>query len=436
MPKIATIPREPDDCGWTNVLPERRVGRRLDADRTVDVVILGAGLCGLAAARRLHELDPGLEVVVIDAQGVGRGTSGRASGFLVGETDTATALPQAAGEGYLRQSRIGIESLRRVTREAGIDCDWDDTGWLRAAAGAAGEKTLEGLVPKLESLGAECRRLDADGLFEISGSRFYRRGVRVVGAPLVNAGKLIRGLADHLPSAVTLYEESPVSAIEPGSPHRLHAPGGTLRCRHLVIAANGYAPAVGFFKSRIFPLFTFGSLTRPLSEEEQRQLGGEREWGLLAMDPMGSSVRRTRDQRILIRNTAYYDRRLRVPERRRQVALDNHRSAFDRRFPDLAGLEFESTWAGLLGSVHNAMPSFGILAPRMVGAGGFTGAGMALGTAAGIALAEATLGQRSTAVRDFERLPPATWMPPEPFRSIGGGFLTHRLNAKADPATL
>jgi hypothetical protein len=49
----------------------------------------------------------------------------------------------------------------------------------------------------------------------------------------------------------------------------------------------------------MFPLFTFASLTRVLTRDEQSTLGGALEWGLVPEEPMGTTVRRTRDRRKL-----------------------------------------------------------------------------------------------------------------------------------------
>src|SRR5207253_1118478 len=69
---------------------------------------------------------------------------------------------------------------------------------------------------------------------------------------------------------------------------------------------NGYTPAVGFLARRVFPLFTFASLTRPLTADEQAFAGAEPEWGLVPEERMGSTVLRTRGHRLLVRNTVRY----------------------------------------------------------------------------------------------------------------------------------
>ncbi|KPY00807.1 hypothetical protein ALO62_200020 [Pseudomonas amygdali pv. myricae] len=53
----------------------------------------------------------------------------------------------------------------------------------------------------------------------------------------------------------------------------------------------------------MLPIYTYGSITRQLTQEEQAQLGGQPYWGIIPADPFGTTVRRTPDNRLLIRNS-------------------------------------------------------------------------------------------------------------------------------------
>lgn len=431
MRRIRTLPENDQNSGWLESLPPRPVKQRLQGDIKADCAIIGAGFCGLSIARRLNELRPDWKVVIIDAQKVGNGASGRSSGFVVDLTDAAALMEPAIRDGYVRLARAGIDGLRQLVQEHDIDCAWDEKGWIRACAGDKGQFYLDRLPPIYDQLGYHYQSLDAAGMEAITGTSFYRAGIRLPGYPLIQSGALVRGLADCLPESIDVYEESPVTAFETGPPHRLISPRGSIEAEHLFVATNGYTPFLGYFQSRIFPLYTFGSLTRVLTPEEQATLGGENEWGILAMDPMGSSVRRTRDQRLLIRNTIYHNNNLQVSEEKNRQILANHKLAYDVRFGKLGDIEFEYTWGGLMGSAKNSQLSFAEVSRQVYSAAGFTAAGIAMGTAAGQVLADFALGEDSQLVSDILALPKATWMPPNPFRSIGGSFMAERMNRQA-----
>jgi len=430
---VRALPSDDASCGWLETLPDRPLVRRLRSREIVDCAVIGAGFTGLAIARRLAELRPDWRIALIDAQRVGSGASGRASGFLVEYIDLAAKMSLAGRHRYLRVARRGIAHLKELARLSPFDCQWDETGWIRAAEGGAAERALEHWPGWLEEEKMPYRWLDRDGMHAVTGSSFYRAGIRLPGAPLIHAGALVRGLGATLPPNVELYEESPVTALDSvrGGRRRLTTTEGSVQAERVFLATNGYTPALGFLGRRVFPLFTFGSLTRRLTEEECQNLGGERQWGLLGTDAMGSSVRRTQDQRLLIRNTVHYSRNLRVDDSLEPAVREAHRRAFIARFPNLQNVNFEYTWSGLMGTVHNGNFNFGKLANGLYATAGFTGAGIAMGTAAGTLLADLALGEDSSLLHDIQALPGPTAMPPDPFRHFGGRWMVSRMNARA-----
>ena len=391
--RIRNLPSGDRDCGWLEILPPPPPPRRLEAAERADCAVIGAGFTGLAIARRLAEIRPGWRIAVLEAQRAGAGASGRSSGFVVDRAHFIARLEPETSRRYLQLCRSGIDALRGEVRRHGIACDWDETGWLHAAAGEEGAAALPRLRAWLDELGEPCEWLDAAGLARVTGTAHYRAGLRLPGSVLVQPAALARGLAAALPPNVDLFEESPVTAIDRGQRFRLTAGGGSVEADRLFLAANGATPALGFLGRRVFPLFTFGSLTRPLTSAEQDELGGEREWGLLAEDAMGSTVRRTRDQRILIRNSAYYTSRLAVDDALRLDMRALHRVAFLARFPALRQVDFDYTWGGILGASPNRGHSFGELAEGLFAAAGYTGAGIAMGTTAGRLLADLAAGE-------------------------------------------
>jgi glycine/D-amino acid oxidase-like deaminating enzyme len=428
---VRTVPQDDGDCGWIRTLPPPPPSRRLTTTERADCAVLGAGFTGLAIARRLAELRPDWRVIVLDAQRAGFGSSGRSSGFVVDRAHFIARMEPETSRRYLQLCRFGIGLLRDAVRTYTIDCDWDETGWIHAAAGEIGMAALPNLRAWLDDLREPYEWLDAAGLERITGTTCYKAGIRLPGSVLVQPAALVRGLAASLPAGVDLYEESPVRRIERRERFRLETDAGAVEAGRLFLAANGGTPALGFLRRRVFPLFTFGSLTRPLDRAEQEILGGEREWGLLAEDPMGSTVRRTRDQRILIRNTAHYAPGLKVDDTLRREARAQHRVAFLARFPALRHVEFEHTWGGAMGCSPNRGHSFGELDEGLFAAAGYTGAGIAMGTTAGTLLADLAVGAGSDLLDAMLSLPDPTRLPPQPFLGIGIRWQVAQMNASA-----
>lgn len=445
---VRVVPPDDDRGGWWHTAPDdERPIRRLEGDREADAVVVGAGFTGLAAARRLAELRPGWRIAVVDAARAGSGASGRSSGFLVDIAYFTTAMAPEDAERHVALSRAGIEELRERAAAAGIDCAWDDRGWLHVAAGEPGRRDLLTLREWLDRRGERYEWLDADGLAAVTGSRFYRAGVRLPGRPLVHAAALVRGLAAALPAEVELYEESAVLRFEHRSGRggrpaawRLSTSGGSITTPRVLLAANGCTPSLGFLGDRVFPLLTFASLTRPLTSNEAATLGGESEWGVLAQDPMGSSLRRTRDGRLLVRNTAAFSRRLGVGREALRKVREVHAAALARRFPELfppgAGADdgpvaLEHTWQGVMGATPTRRHFFGLVDEGVWATAGFTGAGIAQGTIAGRLLAELVCGEDSDLLRRMLALPAPGRIPPRPVQDLGIRWRVARMNAGA-----
>lgn len=429
--KARDLPSDDSHCGWLATLPPAPPPRRLEGRQRTDFAVIGAGFTGLAAARRLAEIAPEARIAIVDAQRAGAGASGRSSGFVVDLAGFIADMPEEHGERFIRLSRAGIHELRRLVAEHGIGCDWDERGFLHAAAGDSGMRSLENLHAWLEKRGERFEWLDRPAMEGVAGIPFYRAGIRLPGSVLIHAGALVRGLAAALPPSVELFEESAVRSIERGRGFHLKADRGSIVADKLIVALNGYSPGLGVAADRVFPLVTFGSLTRQLTPEEQADLGGEREWGLLAQDPMGSSVRRTRGQRLLIRNFVHYDSHFHTTIRTREKAMELHRQALSRRFPAFGGIEIEYSWAGVMGVSPNHFPFFGRLGPDGAAAAGFTGAGIAAGTTAGRLLADLVIGVDSDLLADQMALPGPRWLPPRPFLDLGIRVRVARMNASA-----
>lgn len=427
--RARAIPSPLGPCGWLPPRAQPPTVRRLEGTEVFDCAIVGAGFVGLAAAQRLAELRPEWRIAVVEAQTAGQGASGRSSGFLVDAASFIAAMPTAEADAFVRLSRSGMEALRSRVAAHEIDCDWDEHGFFHAAATDVGLASLETLTAWLADRGADHEVLEPDALEAAIGTDFYRRAVRVPGNIMVDAGRLVRGLAGALRSNVTLYERSPVTRIEPD--YKLTTPSGSLLAPRLVVAINAWSPSLGVVKRRVLPLLTFGSLTRPLTADEQRQVGEEQGWGVLAQDPVGASLRRTRDQRLLVRGGLAYDRDVALRGDQLARAEATNRQSLARRFPGLADVPFETTWAGPMGAVPSQRPFIGVIARRAYAIAGFTGAGIAVGTTLGRLAAERLAGVKSESLGDARRLARPRKLPPEPFLSLGIRWRVRKMNRLA-----
>lgn len=421
--KIGILPKADSNNGWLEILPPLPRPTVATGSITADCAVIGAGFTGLAAARRLAELFPAKHILLLDAGRIGNNAAGRCSGFAIDQAHNIRAKDFAgnlqAEKEQIAINRAGQDYLRDQVNAFQIECDWDEGGKIHAAATANGEAKLKAYARNLDLLEADYNWHGADRMRAVTGSSFYTSGLHTPGTVLMQPAALVRGLADTMPRNVTVLENSPVTAIHPGTPHRLELPQAQIETKTLIFANNGFAGQFGYFRNHLIPVVTWGSLTRPLTASEAETLDGEDSWAIIPADPFGTSVRRIPSGRILIRNIYSYSRGLNACENDRIWARAKHQSSLGNRFPMLPDLTLEYTWGGPLCLSRNGEPVFGQLDENVFGAFCLNGVGIARGTAYGKLLAEHIAGERSDLLDIMLKTGRPDKLPPEPFLGWG-----------------
>jgi glycine/D-amino acid oxidase-like deaminating enzyme len=414
-----------DGHGWGELLPPRQPTPALAGSHRVAWAVVGAGLTGLACARRLAQLHPTEGILLLDARCVGQGASGRNSGFAVATSQFNGGFDAGQLDNYHRVNRInlaGLDMLHALVAEHGIECQWRRDGFIHTAVDTAALREYDFFRRYLERLEVEHETLVAGDLQALLGSELYQAGIRVGDGALVQPAALVRGLADSLPANVRLHEQTPVLEVIDGNPLTLRLANGEVSCDKVVVATNYEAPQLGLTRRYIIGSTLAGSFTRVLTPAELDRLGSLREWGAISLHGGGATVRLTSDGRIKIRNTAEYHgaRLLSDAELAERQAI--HRAGFEKRFPQLAEVPFEFAWSGVEGITRNGTNFFGQQREGVFLAGGYNGSGVSRGTAFGTAIADYASGAESQTVSDCLGCAAAAWMPPRPLLDIGAFF--------------
>ena len=114
----------------------------------------------------------------------------------------------------------------------------------------------------------------------------------------MNPAALVRGLGDSLPENVTVYENSPVISVDYGDTITLTTSVGQVRASQLILGTGIYTEDFGFYKRSLIPIALSASLSRSLTIDEQKALGGQEDWGLTPVGMPGVTMRYTQDHRI------------------------------------------------------------------------------------------------------------------------------------------
>jgi glycine/D-amino acid oxidase-like deaminating enzyme len=411
-----TYPNYKNTCGWTSLLTPRTPNAALAKDIIVDYAIIGAGFTGIAAAHRLFELDNQAKIALVDASNIDEGSSARNSGFTGAEIIPRNVKPKSAAKA-MKQTHLMRESfnwLLEIIKSHGIDCDMHHVGTIRGAATDKGEASLRKVLEIAKANEITHRVLTRKDMQEHTGSDYYQFGLHFDYGHLLQPAALMRGLIDSLPQDIALYENTPVTKLSrDGDAWVLISPNGTLRAKNVILANNAFIPHLGYLKLRMTIIYTYATLTRPLTKSEQAQVGRNANWGLLPSHRLGSTIRRIEGDRIMVRSQYSHG-----------IELDNQKMAEDlhhsmtRRWPKLSHVDFDYIWGGTTSFTMNGAPWWGKITDGLYASAGCNGSGIAKGTMLGRNLADLICNNG-----DPNRVPnamgTASIIAPEPFRSIG-----------------
>ncbi len=363
---------------------------------------------------------------MLEAGEVAESAAGRNSGFMIdlphdlssdsyahGENDRETIAANRLAQGFARTLAEETQLPREV---------FDPSGKINAAATAGGEAQNHAYAEHLSAMGESSTHLDASDMKALTGTDFYRSGLHTPGTIMIQPAAYIRALAEAL-GRVSVYENSAVTGIErQGATWQVKTRCGTVSAARVILAVNGHVESFGLYKRRLMHVFTYASMTRAMTADEIRTLGGEARWSATPADPMGTSVRRISGvggDRIVTRARFTMDPSMEISDRRLARVGRLHAAKFRDRFPMLEGLETEYCWAGHLCLSLNGTQAFGEVEDGLISACCQNGLGTVRGTLAGMAAAELALGRPGNAARAMAGQPEPKRLPPEPFAWAG-----------------
>ncbi|MBM7068293.1 FAD-binding oxidoreductase [Actibacterium sp. 188UL27-1] len=371
----------------TDLLPLCPVAQ---GDLTCDVAVVGGGYTGLSAA--LHLAERGYDVVLLEAQRVGFGASGRNGGQVAtGQRLDQEALEDLVGTDEARRlwelSLSSVDLVHDLCDRHGIACDWQD-GLIEAlhTKGLAREASRYPDHMATQYGYTRMRNLDRAEMREAVESPAYVGGVLDEGSGHLHPLKYALGLARAaLNAGVRVFEQSRVSNLVAGDPVQLTTTHATVTARHVLLAANGYlgdlAPAVAAY---VMPINNFIVATAKLDNPEALIA---RNRAVADSKFVLNYFRRSADGRLLFGGGESYG--YRFP---RDIARTVRRP-LAQIFPQLAKIPFDYAWGGTLAITMSRLPHVTRLRGNILSASGFSGHGVALGTLAGQIMAETVAGQ-------------------------------------------
>ncbi|HBP28075.1 MAG: NAD(P)/FAD-dependent oxidoreductase [Advenella sp.] len=415
MSSRTTYPVYESRSGWNSLLPARTAKTNISIQSKYDFIVIGAGYTGLAAARRLAELNASASILVLEAGVVGEGSSARNSGFVIAlphNTNMSGHIsPAEVAQKQIRVYDGGLRWLKRLVDSYQIDCGWNPKGKYHGAATAEGAISLQNTARQYDKWGVPYQEISQAQLSERLGTQYYRYAIQTNSNIFMQPAALIRGLADNLPANVTLVENCPVLSVEQGREQGVLTAQGLIRGGKIIVANNGFARKLGFLKDRMFTIFTYAAITPELDAQQLALHGSEPEWGLIPANRMGTTLRKIQNKRFMVRSAYSYEK----PQTESTV-LELLTDCYRRRYPAAKSHRFEHLWGGATALTRNGATYFGEMSPNLFASVGCNGAGVLKGTCYGKLLAELILGHRTQELVDVLAMDKPNWLPPEPLR--------------------
>jgi len=364
-----------------------------EGERSCTVCIVGAGYTGLSAA--LHLAERGIDVVLLEANRIGWGASGRNGGQVgSGQRVEQTVLEQRHGLAHAKLLWQLAEDSKKLVKELiakhRIACDYTP-GILHADHRKSFVEDSRDYVEHLRLVYGyeDIRFVDGSEIREQVGSPRYFGGSLDTGAGHLHPLNFALGIGKAAAEAgASIFEETKVTAIEnPGhGPVTVRTERGTVRADHLILACNGYLGRLDrTTAAHVMPINNFVVATEPFSEDEAKKIIRD---NVAVADSkfVINYFRLSADRRLLFGGGETYG--YRFPDDIKSFV----RKPMLEIFPQLEDVAIDYGWGGTLSITPKRMPYFARPAPNVLTATGYSGHGVAMGALGGQILAEAVAG--------------------------------------------
>lgn len=366
-----------------------------------DVVIIGAGYTGLSCGYQLAK-QFSREVVILEANKVGWGCSGRNAGFVLRGTgrlglaqlqhkfgiETAALFHQEYG--------AAIENVKQMITAGNINCEMQQPGYLKIAHNL---KLGAELPAQAEFL---CRQFgyNAQYLSAAQLNADYMHNQQAFGAIRfpdcfgVNPLALAQGYALLAKqSGVNLYTGTPMQswAQNADGGFTVQTPSATVRCKQLIFATNGYTAKNLFpqLNTSCLPVLSSVIVTQPLSAEQLTLSGLNHTQLVMDTRALKYYYRKLPDNRLLFGGrSAVYGK-----DAEKAIYPARLLSALKTCFPMLSELRCDYHWSGWVAVSYDDLPRVCQAQPNVFYAAGYCGSGVSFSTQAGKRLAQLAMGE-------------------------------------------
>lgn len=396
-------------------------------------MIVGAGYTGLWTAWYLRERSPDLRIVVLEAEHVGFGASGRNGGWssaiLPMSLDTvADRHGAAAAHRMQRAMHHTVDEIERFADRHAAEHVFHRGGTLDVARSAPQESRLRAHLAEMQrhGFGADdyrwLDRADTEARVRMTDAR---GAIWTPHCGTVHPLRLAHALARAVAAAgVAIVEGVRVESVEPGRVVTTHGP---VRADTVVRATEGYTAALPGARRDLLPIYSLMIATEPLDDAVWREIGLDDRPTFADGRHLIIYGQRTADGRFAFggRGAPYhYGSRISSEFDHDGRIADLLATSLRRLFPALGDASITHHWGGVLAAPRDWHCSVRYdAATGLASAGGYAGDGVSTTNLAGRTLATLIGGPHRDGDDELVRLP---WVghrsrrwEPEPLRWLG-----------------
>lgn len=364
----------------------------LQGHLTTDVCVVGGGFSGVATAVELAE--KGYQVVLVEANRISWGASGRNGGQLIGGLGhNVSQFEKTIGkEGVNAIYQMGIECVEIVKERVAkynIACDLT-MGYMDVALKPRHVREFADFKDWKELIGYPypLRLLSAEETQDIVKSKKYCGGlINEQGYGHLHPLNLCIGEAQAADSlGARIFEQSRVQKITYGAKPTVHTEQGSVQANFVVLCGNAYLEnLVPSLATRVLPCASFIVATEPLGKRMQAVMTKN----VAVCDPRAALdyYRFSADGRLLFGGMANY-----TGLAPRDVTGTMRKKMLDV-FPQLKDVRIDYTWGGQMGIGLNRMPQLGRIENNVYYVQAYSGHGVAPTHMMGRVIANAIAGQ-------------------------------------------
>ena len=352
-PDLATRPFWCDDADY----PDSGAGA---PPASTDVLIVGAGYTGLAAARETARA--GRSTLVLDAGPVGGGCSARNGGqvafsFKPELEELAARHGADIARRVFREGFEAIAELRALATGPGVDCGWRDSGSFYAAHT---RRHFEDLCRALEHQPAGFEQrvqvIEPAALASATGSTFYHGGFVYPDDAALHPLKLVGAYHARATAAGArvLGHCRVLSLTRERGGFRALTERGEVRARQVLLATNGYTgPLSPWHRRRVIPIGSYIIATEPLPRAQVERLL-----------PAGRNLGDTRRVVVYVRPSpdgtrVLFGGRAAAAESDARACVPRLRAMLAEVFPELATVGVSHAWMGFVAYTFDTLPHLG-----------------------------------------------------------------------------